>query len=307
MINEADIAKSHQIFKRDNIVLGLTDEQLKQIGAIARQVGWGAADILQGYYHGTANLTLGIQQKKDGVVTAADLAANEYILRKLRIAFGQEEFSYLSEETDHHQAFKGENSWLWIIDPLDGTGGFIHHNDYYAVHIALVYEGRPMLAVVVVPEAGKLYYAQKGMGAFVETRSGEVKQLQVSQRDRLEDLTILVTKHRQTPEFKKILHTLPCRQEYQIGSIGCRIAAIVEQQGDIYISFSGKSAPKHWDLAAPELILTEAGGKLTHLNGEPLSYDSEDVNQWGCLIGSNGSSHGKLLAAVRAILSAGNL
>jgi len=288
-------------------VLGLTDEQLKQIGAIARQVGWGAADILQGYYHGTANLTLGIQQKKDGVVTAADLAANEYILRKLRIAFGQEEFSYLSEETDHHQAFKGENSWLWIIDPLDGTGGFIHHNDYYAVHIALVYEGRPMLAVVVVPEAGKLYYAQKGMGAFVETRSGEVKQLQVSQRDRLEDLTILVTKHRQTPEFKKILHTLPCRQEYQIGSIGCRIAAIVEQQGDIYISFSGKSAPKHWDLAAPELILTEAGGKLTHLNGEPLSYDSEDVNQWGCLIGSNGSSHGKLLAAVRAILSAGNL
>jgi 3'(2'), 5'-bisphosphate nucleotidase len=249
---------------RDNIVLGLTDEQLKQISAIARQVGWGAADILQGYYHGTANLTLGIQQKKDGVVTAADLAANEYILRKLRIAFGQEKFSYLSEETYHHQPpqkslEKAENPWLWIIDPLDGTGGFINHNDYYAVHIALVYQGRPMIAVVVVPEAGKLYYAQKGLGTFVETRSGEVKQLHVSQRDRLEDLTILVTKHRQTPEFKKVLHTLPCRQEYKIGSIGCRIAAIVEQQGDIYISFSGKSAPKHWDLAAPELILTEAG------------------------------------------------
>lgn len=294
-------------------MLGLTDEQLKKISAIARQVGWGAADILQGYYHGTANLTLGIQQKKDGVVTAADLAANEYILRKLRIAFGQEKFSYLSEETYHHQPppkkalpqksiETAENPWLWIIDPLDGTGGFINHNDYYAVHIALVYKGRPMIAVVVVPEAGKLYYAQKGLGAFVETRSGEVKQLQVSQRDRLEDLTILVTKHRQTPEFKKVLHTLPCRQEYKIGSIGCRIAAIVEQQGDIYISFSGKSAPKHWDLAAPELILTEAGGKLTHLNGEPLIYDSEDVNQWGCLIGSNGQSHSKLLAEVSKIV-----
>lgn len=289
-------------------MVGLTDEQLKQVGAIARQVGWGAADILQGYYHGTTNLTLEIQQKKDGIVTAADLAANEYILRKLRIAFGQEDFSYLSEETYHHQppeksVEKSKHSWLWIIDPLDGTGGFIHHNDYYAVHIALVYQGRPMLGVVVVPEAGKLYYAQKGMGTFVETRTGEVKQLQVSQRDRLEDLTILVTKHRQTPEFKKILHNLPCRQEYKIGSIGCRIAAIVEQQGDIYISLSGKSAPKHWDLAAPELILTEAGGKLTHLNGEPLNYDTEDVNQWGCLIGSNGSSHAKLLAAVRAILT----
>ncbi len=192
--------------------------------------------------------------------------------------------------------------YLWIIDPLDGTGGFIHHNDYYAVHIALVYKGRPILAVVVVPEAGKLYYAQKGMGTFVETRRGEVKQLQVSQCDRLEDLTILVTKHLQTPEFKKVLHTLPCRQEYKIGSIGCRIAAIVEGQGDIYISFSGKSAPKHWDLAAPELILTEAGGKLTHLNGKPLIYDSEDVNQWGCLIGSNSRIHSKLLAEVSKIV-----
>jgi 3'(2'), 5'-bisphosphate nucleotidase len=76
----------------------------------------------------------------------------------------------------------------------------------------------------------------------------------------------------------------------------------VEQQGDIYISFSGKSAPKHWDLAAPELILTEAGGKLTHLNGEPLSYDSGDVNQWGRLIGSNGQSHSKLLAEVSKIV-----
>lgn len=281
----------------------LTNEQLKQISPIARQVGWGAADILQSYYHGTGNLTLGIKQKVDGVVTDADLAANEYILRKLRIAVGQEKFSYLSEETSHHHQFDFKHPWLWIIDPLDGTGGFIHRTDYYAVHIALVYEGRPMLAVVVVPEAGKLYYAQKGMGAFVETRGGEVKQLQVSQCDRLEDLTILVSHHRQTPEFKQILKALPCRQEYKIGSIGCRIAAIVEQQADIYISLSGKSAPKHWDLAAPELILTEAGGKMTHLNGAPLRYDSEDANQWGCIIGSNGDSHDLLSAEVTAVFS----
>jgi len=281
----------------------LTTEQLKQICTIARQVGWGAADILQSYYHGQTNLTLGIQQKKDGVVTAADLAANEYILRKLRIAVGKENFSYLSEENSHHHEFDFKHPWLWIIDPLDGTGGFIRHTDYYAVHIALVYEGRPMIGVVVVPEAGKLYYAQRGMGAFVVNRAGEIKRLQVSRSDRLEELTILVSHHRQTPEFKQILTTLPCRQEYKIGSIGCRIAAIVEQQADIYISLSGDTAPKHWDLAAPELILTEAGGKITHLNGQPLSYHSEDVNQWGCLIGSNGRCHAQLSEKVGTVLS----
>jgi 3'(2'), 5'-bisphosphate nucleotidase len=182
-------------------------------------------------------------KKTDGVTTAADLAANEYILRKLRIAVGQEKFSYLSEETSHHHSFDFKHPWLWIIDPLDGTGGFIRHTDYYAVHIALVYEGRPMIGVVVVPEAGKLYYAQKGMGAFVENRTGEVKQLQVSQRDRLKELTILVSHHRQTPEFKQLLKVLPCRQEYKIGSIGCRIAAIVEQQADIYILFQENLPP----------------------------------------------------------------
>lgn len=284
-------------------MVSLTSEQLQQIGEIAREVGWGAADILQSYYHGTGNLSLGIQEKIDGVVTAADLAANEYILRKLRIAFGQEKFSYISEEASHHHEFDFKHPWLWIIDPLDGTGGFIRRTDYYAVHIALVYEGKPILAVVVVPEAGKLYYAQRGMGAFVENRAGESKQLQVSQGDRLEDLTILVSHNRQTPAFKEILNVLPCRQEYKIGSIGCRIAAIVEQQADIYISVSGKSAPKHWDLAAPELILTEAGGKFTHLNGDPLSYNSEDMTQWGCLIACNPRCHAKLSAQVSEIFA----
>ena len=283
-------------------MISLTNEQLTHIGAIAREVSWGAADILQSYYHGTGNITLGIQQKIDGVVTAADLAANEYILRKLRIAVGQEHFSYLSEETSHYHSFDFKHPWLWIIDPLDGTGGFIRHTGYYAVHIALVYQGQPMLAVMVLPEAGKLYYAQRGMGAFVETRSGEVNQCQVSRRDRLEELTILVSHHRQTPEFKQLLKVLPCRQDDKIGSIGCRIAAIVEQEADIYISLSGRSAPKHWDLAAPELILTEAGGKFTHLNGDPLTYHSEDVNQWGCLIGSNRHCHPKLSNKVREIL-----
>ncbi|MHC5832004.1 MAG: inositol monophosphatase family protein, partial [Nostoc sp.] len=87
------------------------------------------------------------------------------------------------------------------------------------------------------------------------------------------------------------------------GSVGCKIATIVEQQADIYISLSGKSAPKDWDIAAPELILTEAGGKFTHFDGTPLHYNTGDINQWGGLLASNAEYHEVLCEEAERILA----
>jgi 3'(2'), 5'-bisphosphate nucleotidase len=77
----------------------------------------------------------------------------------------------------------------------------------------------------------------------------------------------------------------------------------VEQQADIYISLSGKSAPKDWDMAAPELILTEAGGKFTHFDRQPLQYNTGDVNQWGGLLASNAQHHDILCKLAEDILT----
>jgi 3'(2'), 5'-bisphosphate nucleotidase len=76
--------------------------------------------------------------------------------------------------------------------------------------------------------------------------------------------------------------------------VGCKIVAVLEKQADIYISLSGKSAAKDWDFAAPELILTEAGGEFTYFNGDPMIYNRGDVNQWGGVFASNGSFHESL-------------
>jgi 3'(2'), 5'-bisphosphate nucleotidase len=77
-----------------------TYEGLEDILAIARSVSWGAADILRSFYRGNSNEgDLEINEKKDGPVTAADVAANHYILEKLQAALGTEDFGYLSEET----------------------------------------------------------------------------------------------------------------------------------------------------------------------------------------------------------------
>ena len=284
-------------------------KDLEEILAIVRSVGWGASYLLRSYYHGELNDgNLEIQNKQDGPVTAADIAVNHYILDRLQTNLGNQDFAYVSEETyksdtGQPQGLPLRHSWVWIIDPLDGTRDFIERTGEYAVHIALVKDGRPVLAVVAWPEAEKLYYATLGGGTFVETRDATVTPIRVSGRDAIEDLTLVVSRTHRDQRFNQLLQQLPCRNQHYVGSVGCKIATIVEQRADIYISLSGKSAPKDWDLAAPELILTEAGGQFTHFDGSPLKYNQEDVNQWGGLLASNGHCHAALCTEAERILA----
>ncbi len=280
-------------------------KSLEEILAIARSVGWGASYLLRSYYNGELkDVSLEIQNKLDGPVTAADIAVSHYILDRLQTNLGNQDFAYVSEETYKSQsAGQLSHSWVWIIDPLDGTRDFIDRTGEYAVHIALVNSGRPVLAVVAWPEAEKLYYATIGGGTFVETRDGTLTPLRVSGRNAIEDLTLVVSRTHRDQRFKALLQQLPCQNQHYLGSVGCKIATIVEQQADVYISLSGNSAPKDWDLAAPELILTEAGGQFTHFDGTPLKYNQADVSQWGGLLASNGHCHATLCTEAQRILA----
>ncbi|MBW4610133.1 MAG: 3'(2'),5'-bisphosphate nucleotidase CysQ [Hassallia sp. WJT32-NPBG1] len=278
-------------------------KDIQEILAIACSVGWGAADILQSYYHETAkNFDLEVQYKQNEPVTVADVAVSQYILEKLQASLGNEDFGYISEETYKAQAALSQEL-VWIIDPLDGTRDFIQKTGEYAVHIALVKEKRPILAVVAVPEAEKLYYAIKGGGAFVETRQRQSQQIHVSSRQNIQDLTVVGSRSHRNERLDYLLQKLPFANQKSVGSVGCKIATIVEQNADVYISLSGKSAPKDWDIAAPELILTEAGGKYTHFDGTPLQYNTGDINQWGGLLASNGQIHEVLCQQAEEILA----
>ncbi|KAM3107463.1 3'(2'),5'-bisphosphate nucleotidase CysQ family protein [Phormidesmis sp. 146-33] len=276
--------------------------ELAEILAIARSVGWGAADILLKAQHST----FGIEESGESPVTTADLAANQYILDSLQASLGTQDFAYLSEETFKNQPISARRGkpWVWIIDPLDGTKDFINKTGEYAVHIALTHEGRPLLAVVACPEFGKLYYATLGNGTFVETREDvHPKKLQVSDKTRPKDLTIVTSRSHRDDRLNQLVDQFPHKSQRQVGSIGCKIAAIVEHQADLYLSLSSKSAPKDWDFAAPDLILTEAGGSLTHFDNTPLLYNQDDVNQWGGLLASNGHCHAELCDRATQLLS----
>ncbi|MGD2184149.1 3'(2'),5'-bisphosphate nucleotidase CysQ family protein [Lusitaniella coriacea] len=277
-------------------------EALAEIGAIARQVGWGAIDILRSYYRGDSNEgDLEIKDKKDGPVTAADLAANRHILKNLQTALSHEDFGYLSEET--YQGESVAKDWVWIIDPLDGTRDFINKTGEYALHIALTYKKRPMLAIVGIPEAEKLYFAIKGQGTFVETRDGTKEPRRVSTRNQIEDLAMIASRSHRDLRLNTMLERMPFKERHYMGSVGGKISTILEQKCDVYISLSGKTAPKDWDFAAPELVLTEAGGKFTSFEGNDLTYNNADVSQWGGLMASNGHCHQELYTLATNLLA----
>lgn len=278
----------------------MRDGELQELLAIAREAGWGASDVLLKAEHGN----LEIQDAEGEPVTVADVAANTYILETLQSRLTNQNFAYLTEET-----FKIEPAsdrlhadYVWIIDPLDGTKDYIQRNGEYAVHIALVQNHRPVLAVVVRPAVGRLYFATLGNGSFVEDKSGVIAPVHVSQRHQLDSLIVVTSRSHRNDRFNQLMQQFPCQKQKPVGSLGGKFAAIVEQEADVYVSLSGQSAPKDWDLAAPELILTEAGGKLTHFDGTLLQYNQPDVTQWGGLLASNNQCHQELCAAATRIL-----
>jgi 3'(2'), 5'-bisphosphate nucleotidase len=254
-----------------------------------------AAVILKSYYRVSRD-RLEVLDKAEGPVTVADKAVDRHLLAGIQAMCG-DSCGYLTEETYQSDDPEVPQDWVWIIDPLDGTRDFIDKTGEYAIHIALTYQHRPVLAVVAIPESDRLYAAIAGCGTYLISADGIRTPVRVTGGKAVSELVVVASRNHRSKKLLELLACLPCQQQLEIGSIGCKIAAIVEHRADVYISLSGNSAPKDWDLAAPELILTEAGGKFTYQDGSALKYNRGDVSQWGCLVASTGEWHQQLLDA----------
>jgi 3'(2'), 5'-bisphosphate nucleotidase len=274
-------------------------EQFGFLSDLAKAIGWGAADILLK----AQETKFDIGGDQESPVTSADLAANDYILDRLQQSLDGS-FAYLSEETFKTQdpADRLHSSWVWIIDPLDGTKDYIQKTGEYAVQIALAYQGRPVVAVVVCPGQGKLYSAVQGQGTWVTEKSGAVYPAKVSRKSNLSDMILVTSRNHLGEKLKDLAEKLNLASQKGIGSVGCKVAAIVDRSADLYISISGKTAPKDWDFAAPDLILTEAGGQFTYINGGLISYNRDDVNQWDAVLATNGICHDSICYTAQTIL-----
>ena len=283
-----------------------------------RPLCWGAADILRAYArgqqppHGFA-AALTVADGGSGPVSAADLAVNQWLLQGLEASFPDAPWALLSEETAAETLQPGQPvaaEWLWLLDPLDGTKDFLLGTGEYAVHLALVHRGTPVLGVVLLPELDELWFgllpqASSGAGAGVEAppsagsawcenRHGERYAPRFSDRRRTGDLVLVASRSHRDIRLEKLLEALQLGETRVMGSVGGKVATILRGESDLYISLSGRTAPKDWDMAAPEAVLRAAGGAFSHADGRPLSSNDGDWRQAGCLICSHGPSHAEL-------------
>ncbi|PHX87190.1 MAG: 3'(2'),5'-bisphosphate nucleotidase CysQ, partial [Synechococcus sp. Baikal-G1] len=236
-----------------------------------RRLSWGAAAILRAYGRGEQPPygfapVLSVEEGGEGPVSAADLAVNQWLLDGLAQAFPAAPWTLLSEETAKQQLTDGvplEAEWLWILDPLDGTKDFLQGTGEYAVHLALVRGQEVVLGVVVLPEPEELWFGLLGGGtprAWRENRLGERFAPALSSRSQLPELVLVASRNHRDQRLEALVADLALGASRAIGSVGGKVATILRGEADLYLSLSGRSAPKDWDMAAPEAVLRAAGG-----------------------------------------------
>ena len=212
-------------------------------------------------------------------VTYADRAANAFIVDSLKQEFPDD--GILAEESlDTERRLGCER--VWVIDPLDGTKEYIKHNGEFSVMIGLAVDGNPVVGAVYQPTEDILYYASAGQGAFMEHK-GERRRLTVSNIDDPRQMGLVVSRSHKDKFVEEIRGVLGITKEIVSGSVGLKIGKIAVQDCDLYIHVSNKT--RQWDACAPDIILREAGGMFTDLNGNPIIYNHPDTAQLEWAIG----------------------
>jgi 3'(2'), 5'-bisphosphate nucleotidase len=285
---------------------GPYDHELSVALELAREAGAAILDFYEG--------PLDIQQKAGAddrePVTQADKLANEIIVARLRDEFpGDGILAEESIDTSHRL----DKTRVWMIDPLDGTTGFIDGNGDFAVQIGLTENGECVLGVVYQPLTGVLYRAVRGTGTWIErpdyeldrgphagSPRGVVEQGRVSDHREISTMRLAVSRSHRSPRMDQVVQAFGLKEEVRRGSVGIKVGLIVEQQCDLYVHLSPRT--KQWDTCAPEIILREAGGCLTDLFGRPLSYNKVELQNRNGVVASNGVVHKQIIQSLAPLL-----
>jgi 3'(2'), 5'-bisphosphate nucleotidase len=228
-------------------------------------------------------------------VTQADREADELIAAGLRQAFPQD--GLLTEESvDDPERFRRQR--VWIVDPLDGTTEFIAETGEFSVMIGLAERGEPILGVVLQPAQGQLLWAARGRGAFRGLGSGAIP-LRVSEPRDPADMCLAASRSHYSSLVDEIRATLGVQTVRRLGSVGLKVGLVAAGACDLYLA---TTISKEWDLCAPHAILIQAGGELTNLCGERLTYNQRDVERCDGIVASNGWAHDQVVAAIRPLL-----
>jgi 3'(2'), 5'-bisphosphate nucleotidase len=233
------------------------------------------------------------QKADSSPVTEADLASDRLLRAGLQKNFPSH--AVLTEESGLAGGASSEH--IWLIDPLDGTKAFAKGIAGFCVMVGLLRRGRPILGVVVDPLEGRIYRGLRGAGASC-TEAGKTVELKVSKRREFSQMPLVVSTGFPQEPLKKIEADFGSPLLPPINSVGIKVGRMARGEADLYINHHPVS---YWDTAAPLLILEEAGGVFTALDGRPLDYAMVPPYGHGRkTLASNGQRHEEAVIRLKA-------
>ena len=255
------------ILKRDSALLAAT---VREAGALAHSL---FRTELKNWIKGTSS-----------PVSDADIAVNDLLERRLRSA--TPDYGWLSEESADDPS-RLERRLVWIVDPIDGTRGYLAGKEDWCVSVALVENESPLLAAVFAPASDEFFFAARGQGAAcngVPLHATSGTELDFS---RMAGPKPLVERLRKTTS-DIVLHP-------RIGSLALRLCRVAD--GRLDAAFAGGQS-RDWDLAAADLIVHEADGNMTALSGDAILYNRPEVTH-GVLVAAGRDRHAGIIEHFR--------
>lgn len=256
--------------------------------------------------------------KADGTPYTKGDEVSHDILLDLEIHSG---IPVLSEEMDKERYFENQKKYesgrkIWIIDPLDGTKEYAKGLDEFAISVALIHEGKPVIGVVYSPARNLMMYGEKDCGATrIDTRTGLESTLRTSFVNDFDRMKLLVSSSELNQEaYPDYVNNL-IRLGYQIsddsriqalGSTTLKTALIASGDGDYNFTFTAwdwkknkMRITKEWDIAATYLLVREAGGMMTDCAGNDFIFGNKDPKNYNGIFTSNSrDNHPALLKYV---------
>ena len=225
-------------------------------------------------------------KKDDSPVTDADLQSNKIINKIL----SNTKYSILSEEDTDDQS-RLSKDMIWIVDPLDGTSDFIDKTGEFTVMIALIQNRKPILGVIAWPTEKTLFVAQKNCGAF-RYSNDKWDKISVTKINELPKCRTVGSRHHLSNKEKDFIQKIGIEDFSSIGS-SLKVGKISSGEAEAYITTTNKM--KEWDTAASHCIISEAGGKMTDMLGNELTYNNKNVHHENGILVTNGLIHDKIL------------
>jgi myo-inositol-1(or 4)-monophosphatase len=212
------------------------------------------------------------------MVTAADRASEAFILRRLRDAFPAS--TVLGEEGGVH---RGTSDERWIVDPLDGTTNYAHGYPFYCVSIAFERHGELVCGAIYAPALGELYAAERGAGATCNGRRLAVSTVPAVAQALVCTGFFPARYERNLEHFSRLSRA--AQGVRRDGSAALDLACVAAGRFDAFWEFELHA----WDVAAGTVMVREAGGRVSAIDGSEFALDA------GSVLASNGATHDEMI------------